>query len=337
MARRTPSRIQVTCSTTGFGPYTLVDGVPGVGYRTIAQAVLDGSLVNGDEILYCMVDTLAAGTGKMLEVGRGTLNTTTKVLTNTVYERSKALTDGGGWGAGTRDVIISPPTAWNTAFIDFANFFLQNQRISKTDPAWELEQGGVLRARFLYSTNVAYIQYFSSGGIAQGSLSLGNGTLQYSPDGTTYSDVPRISAGFKNVQFPSGGVVKMTFNSAPPVGWTRINTAGERLARFANTGENAGDLGGSWTITGLSTLGGSTDGYTLQVADIPAHTHTVAAEVNILMGTGTSLSLYDQGATQISGSAGGGGSHSHGISALGVQSTGAWRPAYEIVVKASFD
>lgn len=329
MARRSPSRIQMVTSTTGNGPYTLANpGSPITGRRTIAEAVADGSLVNGDQVLFHIVDTAAAGSGKMMETGLGTINTSTLVLTVvSVYEKSAALTSGGGWGAGTRDVLISPPGAWNTAFIDIANLFTENQTISKTDPALDLSQGGVTRGRLIYQSNLLYLQYYSAGFVNQSQIALGNGTFEMY-DGTTWRKV---------VRFVGGGVVKMTFNCTPPTGWTRINVTGERVAKYATASDSPEAQGGSWTISGLTTPGSSTQGYTLTVADIPSHTHEVfrfaaaGGTTGVAGGSGGLIAATNSGAT------GGDGSHAHGLSSMTVSSTGAWRPAYEIVVKASLD
>lgn len=271
MARRSPSRIQVTCSTTGNGPFTLIDGVPAAtGYRTIAEAVADGSLVNGDEILFHMVDQAATGAQKMMWTGAGTLNTTTLVLTVTqTYEKSALLTSGGGWGAGTRDVAISPPGAWNTAFTDLANSFTQDQSIDKADAAWNLKLAGVTRARLLHSANIAYHQSFTSGGVNNGSLAITSG-LSYSLDGVTYKTVPTLESGNKAVQFPGGGVTKLVFYQASaPTGWTKDTSQNDKALRVVSG--TGGGSGGSRAMS--STVVGSTS------APISEHKHQILFNV----------------------------------------------------------
>lgn len=312
MARRSPSRIQVTCSTTGNGPFTLVDGVPAAtGYRTIAHAVADGSLVNGDEILFHMVDQAAAGNQKMMWTGAGTLNTTTLVLTVTqTYEKSALLTSGGGWGAGTRDVSISPPGAWNTAFKDLANEFSQDQSIDKADAAWNLKLAGVVRARLLHSANIAYHQSFTSGAVNNGSLAI-TGGLSYSLDGVTYKTVPTLESGNKVVQFPGGGVTKLVFyQAAAPLGWTKDTSQNDKALRVVSG--TGGGSGGSRALS--STVVGSTS------APLLEHKHTISYGVtSVVTGAGVfALVSLGSGAgsadTANTGIPAGSDSHNHDLS-----------------------
>lgn len=351
MARRSPGRVQMKCSTTGSGPYQLQDPSPALtGKRTIAHAVADGSLVNGDEILYAIVDPLAAGTARQLEVGRGTINTATLVLTVVqVYEKS-ALLASGGWGTGTRDVLISPPGAWNTAFIDLANVFTATQTIDGVVPILQFTSSSVIRLREVYSSNTGFRQYFNSSGVIRASQDLSDtlaylshynssGVLDGSLEvGAAALNFTESGVSKKVVRFVGGGVVKMTFNSAPPLGWTRINVTGERLGKYATASDTPEAQSGSWTLSGLTTPASGTDNYTLTITDIPSHTHKVGSNLNFLNGTGTALQAIQATATiNDSGSTGGGGAHSHGISAMTIASAGTWRPPFEIVVKASFD
>lgn len=325
MAIKSPGFVQVTTATTGNGPYTLTNTVPSSSdYRSIANAVSDGSLANGDTVHYVIFQT-GTPTGKMFERGWGTINTTTLVLTvTTVLERSAALTSGGGWGAGTKDVYFAPPGAESVALLESANIFNQTQSIN--GGSLDLINGGIIRGRLIYQSSVLYLQYYSSGFILQGALQIGNGTFEVN-DGTTTKKI---------VRYVGGAAVKQTFNCVPPTFWTRINVTGERVAKYATVADTPETQAGSWAISGL-TVSGQVDAYALAVADIPSHNHSLWAKgSSVQAGAGSAVTIPLFG-TETTGNTGGGGTHTHTITNQPISSTGAWRPAYEIVVKASFD
>lgn len=343
MARRTPGRVQMTCSTTGNGPYTLANPSPALtGKRTIAQAVTDGSLVDGDQILYAIVDPTAAGNGKLIEVGLGTINTTTLVLTVvSVYQKSEALTSGGGWGAGTRDVLISPPTGTSTAFTDLSNTFTENQNIEKTDPSYRLRAGGMTRAELLHSGGGVYLFYYNAAGAVKGVILLSDSVAPlWSADGVTFKSVGIVETGSKMVQFPTGGTVKMLFGSAPPTGWTRVNETDDRVIKMAKSTDSAGDSGGSWTVSGLS-LGGATDSTILNVSQIPAHDHHAFSFFAAAGGSSSDLQVLHTGSgTQFlnrTDETGEGNGHTHTLGSASVISAGTWRPLYKVWIAATFD
>jgi hypothetical protein len=324
MARRSPGRVQMKTSTTGNGPYTLANPSPALaGKRTIAEALADGSLVNGDEILYAIVDATAAGNARQLEVGRGTINTATLVLTVVqVYEKSALLTSGGGWGAGTRDVLISPPGAWNTAFIDLANVFTATQAIDGVSPTLQFTSSSVIRLRELYSSNTGFRQYFNSSsvirasqdlsdsfanlnhynssGVLDGSLEVGAAALNFTEGGLAK----------KVVRFVGGGVVKVPFYMATaPLGWTKDTSQNDKAMRVVSGG-TGGTSGGSRALSS-SVVGGTS----LSIAQLAAHTHNVASfpiTVQPLVGEGfVTVNYIGAGGTQVDATSVVGSSTSH--------------------------
>lgn len=366
MARRTPGLVQMITTTTGNGPYFLANPSPALtGKRTIADAVADSSLANGDQIIYCIKDTTALPTGKLMEVGIGTINTTTLVLTVVnVIERSAALASGGGWGSGQRDVIISPPVASITAFTDFQNVFTVAQFIKATylefhvtpgNNDWiRIERTGIVGSIAMASEKVAkealqiqngwlgsgtaagetlidfYVGEYTaliralrireSGALeAFSSLQLG-GVLT---GVTTITD----NTSRKAVFYPTGGVVKQPFNSAPPTGWTRINTVGDVLFKFATAAEAPGATGGAWPISGLTA-----DGHALVDSELSSHNHGVGDVALAASGVDISVITPGGGFFQSTTTVGADEPHTHPIS-----SNGLWRPPYKVVVEASFD
>lgn len=108
-------------------------------------------------------------------------------------------------------------------------------------------------------------------------------------------------------------------------GWYRVADYYGRVIVAAGAGAGLtsrafGDTGGSETSPHTHTLPNNTDGHTLTIAEIPPHTHTtefdqesVDAGPNVVIDVKGSA-VPDVGDTsQISGSTGGGGSHTHPI------------------------
>lgn len=119
------------------------------------------------------------------------------------------------------------------------------------------------------------------------------------------------------------GTKTLFYQAAAPTGWTLDTAINDRLLRVSNTA-GAG-TGGSWTITGLASLG-----HALTVDQIPSHTHTD----NYMLSTtsyfsGNSFQGYPIGpaGTTTTGATGGGQAHSHGVT-----HDGSWRPAYADVI-----
>lgn len=145
----------------------------------------------------------------------------------------------------------------------------------------------------------------------------------------TSAGVLQNGSGNKYDAFPSGQ--QLTSHTVPPTDWTRVNVAGERLVRFAESGDTVGATGGSWTVSGLST---TVNGHILTLNEIPSHTHGAfdsGAKFVVLLGGLGGFAKTGGGAnwleTSDTGAAGGGSSHSHTAS---TSSSGTWRPAYRI-------
>jgi len=131
--------------------------------------------------------------------------------------------------------------------------------------------------------------------------------------------VPITNAGFLNGTFVSG--TRMSFNqTAAPIGWTKDTTAGLndtalRIVTGAITPNGTGGSVAFSTALASPVVTGSTAGYVLQIADIPAHTHSVpqGGGTQTLTPGGTTAAFTNP---QTTGSTGGGGAHSHGAGTL---------------------
>jgi len=107
-----------------------------------------------------------------------------------------------------------------------------------------------------------------------------------------------------------------------PTGWTRDTTINDRVIRIVS---GSRVHGGSWTISGVTV-----DSHVLTTAQMPSHSHVHGVDPGAggaggsgVMGLGASLS------TQATG---GGGSHTHGLTA-----DGNWRPSQRDMIIASKD
>jgi len=357
MAFRAPALTKVTSSTTGTSTYTYVE-TPTTGYRTISDAVSDGSIASGDTIFYAAEDRTAAGSANLLEVGRGILDTATLTITRVeIYQSSNA---GGAvsWGAGTRDIIVFTPIE-ALALLAAANVFTARQTAHLSGA---LITPSAYTALLAQNSNSATECWLSLIGAANANVqimlsdpttgeSAGGRIVYYCGSHATTphrmdfytQNQPRFrwnqatsaletAAGLKYVALAAGGSGdKLIFpQSAVPAMFTLDTAAHDKVLRIVNT--TGGGTGGSWTVSGLS-VSGSTDSYTLTTTDIPAHTHTISAlnsgtsgAIQALeYGTHDAASIVSTFQTNSTGSSGG---HSHGLSAASIASTGAWRPSY---------
>lgn len=132
------------------------------------------------------------------------------------------------------------------------------------------------------------------------------------------------SAGYVPARLDTGTKAVFVQNSAP-VGWTFDATQNDRVLRITSTVANGGNIGGSWTISGVTV-----DGTVLTIAQMPAHDHVLNQEDagvanNAVVGKGNAT-----GATSSNvpvQSTGGNQPHAHGLT-----SDGSWRPQYQDVI-----
>lgn len=118
-----------------------------------------------------------------------------------------------------------------------------------------------------------------------------------------------------SAQFPSGTAVVFAQTNAP-TGWTKSSTHNNKALRVVT---GAVSSGGTTAFTSVFGSGKSTGSYTLQAADVPAHTHTAywgtdgGGLTGILLGSGDDTDGTSGNAITTS-SYGGGGGHSHTLS-----------------------
>jgi hypothetical protein len=326
--------VKDTFLTTGTGTVTLVGGTPPTGFRRFAVAYVS---LSGSTCHYKMDDG-----GNTWEEGIGTVTVAAGVAT-----LSRGMTDSStgaaiNWAGGTKNVIVTPPSS---GFMFSANNLGEvNAAIALATLGGLPKAGGTMTGALDFSNVIARwndaiadkIRLFTNYGFG---LNASEVTL-YMPSNAKL--VHRDSAWNGTalaafVKFPTGGTVKMTFNCAPPTGWSRINVTGERMPKFATASDTPEATGGSWTVSGL-TATGNTDGHALTIAQIPSHFHNVTLHAGIGGTPGPAESgTASTGNTEPTSLAGGGGTHSHSLTSVPVSSAGTWRVPYEICVKASFD
>lgn len=123
--------------------------------------------------------------------------------------------------------------------------------------------------------------------------------------------------------FASGTALLFPQASAPS-GWTQDTSINDRVLRM--TSGSGAATGGTWTISGL-TVGNTT----LTLSQIPSHDHTYEkSQDGNATRAGGGGTCNDGLTSDDTGNSGGGGSHTHSISA-----SGAWRPSYYDVIRAT--
>lgn len=158
---------------------------------------------------------------------------------------------------------------------------------------------------------------------------------QTTPAGGSITISPACTAGTYTLTLPAvndtiatlgtagfaAGTKSLFAQAAAPTGWTQCTTHNNKSLRLVNTA--AGGSGGSVAFTTAfasqavagTVSGGAVAATTLTTCQIPSHTHSLASPINRLGNeqgstNGTGLTFTTLTAT---GSAGGGGSHTHGF------------------------
>jgi hypothetical protein len=166
------------------------------------------------------------------------------------------------------------------------------------------------------------------------------GAATFSGDGSALTGVEAFPAG-----------TKMLFGqTAAPTGWTKITTDDDAALRIVSGTVGSGGSSGlstalaTPTVTG--TIAGSTGSHTLSTSEIPSHQHA-HRQYQYQSGQGVKSVSSDQyrnstirfQTSEANGSAptGGGGSHSHSLSATFSGGTAAINVKYVDVIMASKD
>lgn len=319
------NRVFETTTTQGTGTYSLAGAVPG--HQTFVAGVGNGATVH-----YTVTD------GVDWEVGTGVV---TDGSPDTLSRGSILDSSNGGsavnWGTGTRNVFIDIPaeaimlaennlsdvvdaatalsnlgalspaggTLTGNIEIEKASPKLILDRTSADDPIVEFQNSGSNRGGVaLDMTNSRMeLDYRSSGGVLQGQVRIGNGTIEFF-DGTTSLKVLRVEAGSK----------AWWYQATAPDGWTS-----DGLNDFVLSVESAGggSTAGSWTISGHVIVGAS-----LTQAHLPALITGRRAGGSTPIAPDAVPMAQHLDSTIDNIALGSGDSHTHGIN-----HSGTWRPA----------
>lgn len=157
--------------------------------------------------------------------------------------------------------------------------------------------------------------------------------------GITFPDATTQTTAASSA-FPSGTLMLFQ-QTAAPTGWTKQTTHNDKALRVVSgTASSGGTTGFSSVFANqtptITTSGLSVGATTLSTAQMPSHTHVVPAYGGGTNGTGSaaksSLDVYDPFNT---GSAGGGGSHTHSLSGSATSSAITLNVAYVDLIIAS--
>lgn len=162
-------------------------------------------------------------------------------------------------------------------------------------------------------------------GLLFANMVTGRTELYWQDDAQNITQITK--SGTVNYQaFPLGTAMVFVQASAP-TGWVQNTVFNDQVLRTTSSG--GGNIGGSWTISGL-TAATVIAGHALSQSEIPSHTHNVNAATgtggNIGFNAGNSYFL-GQFAITSDGGTGGNAAHTHSAS-TSVFADGNWRPAY---------
>ena len=118
-----------------------------------------------------------------------------------------------------------------------------------------------------------------------------------------------ITAAGALVAFPAGTLMLFVQTSAP-TGWTKSTTHNNKALRVVSGTAGSGGSVAFTTAFAAGTLTFTSDGHAITTAEMPAHTHSQNAS-----GFGTTMvaSMTGSLGTSTTGSTGGDGAHTHGI------------------------
>ena len=123
--------------------------------------------------------------------------------------------------------------------------------------------------------------------------------------------------------FPAG-TRSVFVQAAAPTGWVIDAACNDQVLMAMNAAGNS--TGGSWTISGLPSVSGST---TLTIAQMPSHTHVYGGNTVVLTTAGAGGIEPALATSHVTAPTGGGGGHTHPLTSTG---DGTWRPAWRGVI-----
>jgi hypothetical protein len=218
--------------------------------------------------------------------------------------------------------------------------------ISALDNSWPLSgdfiQAGDDHLRLIKS--VLKAQFPGAGGQGFSTpITASEAEINFS-DGVTsgiQAQLDAIAATVGGVQSFPTGTIMLFYQAAAPTGWTQIAGDDNSMLRMVS---GAGDAGGAFGGTDSPILfeydhDHATSGHTLTVAEIPSHRHSGNADEGS-SGAGISAPNFrrEGGNTGFlyTNYTGGGGSHSHGVTALSTTPMSI-TPRYVNIIQASKD
>lgn len=184
-------RVKDTTTTTGTGPLTLANSAP-TGFRTATSAYGTGtSTVN-----YCVE------LNSEWEVGQGSFNGTTFVLTRTTILASSNAGAAVNFSAGTKNFFVTAPAA----------------KLITTDDAQTITGQKTITNPVI--TNYVETAYAPSSGTAF-TVDLANGTLQkFTSSGNLTITLPTPAAGKSfTIQIAYGGAHTLTWAGGGTIKW----------------------------------------------------------------------------------------------------------------------
>lgn len=364
MAKKSPALVVDATTTNGTTTYTLSDPAsPGAGLRTLADAVAAGFVSNGDLVGYIVVDDTKQGSTLQFERGIGTVGGGGSTLARTIIrENHLGTTAAVSWPSGgsrTVRVSLSPD---DIPQLDAAQTFTALQTFGAgidvvgTNPTVtinggtngnafiELQEGANHGARLQLDGTQNLLNFQAKlSGVYTTVARLDYVNNEWEDGGGTrfakLSDVQGV------LHSPSGGVLQWG-STVVPAGWSLVTSnVNDRVVLLTSTLGDAGAVGGSWSLSGLSATT-TVDGHALTENELPSHSHPSPG------GGGTNFSIFGASSPTIdssvepgtantgffaaTGVTGGNAAHSHTAN-TSVSSGSAWRPLYRkfVVIQKS--
>ena len=269
------NRAKETTTTTGTGTYNLA-GAPSTKYITLVLSLTRAQGGGGPwaKVPYVVSD------GVDYEIGLGTVTNAAPdtLFRDTVLESSN-LGAAVDWGAGTRDVIISP-SSYDLAMVDDINTFT-GMRLT--------EQGSAPST----SANEIAIYVKEVGGASEGFIRKESSGVE----------IPFTEGNSLASEFASG-VTMLYGDASPPTAWTQAAHDDEVLRVVSGAG---GGTGGSASIAGGSVTSGGGTNHDHTFSD----TSSAPSALTANSGGGAVINPSTTHTHDVSGTTGGESAHTH--------------------------
>ena len=292
MAMRYPMLCRTTTATSGTNPYVLSLTANLTAHRTPKQAVSDGSLADGDNVLYVCRNPTVLGDASF-EFGEGTYNDTTNEISRSATNVFDGANGPGvlvSWpGSGTRDIYIIGSAGEKQARVDKSNTFTEDQEIKKTGVVlFDVESSNDSSVQIRLNSSAASQKRIVGldGTTVQSQIILNSNEVRLSGATTSGDDIAKFGTSEVDINpessdldfrvrgdtdaqllFSNAGKDEVGIGTSDPFGKLHVKTGDTSLAEGAINSAGDDIIVESNADAGITIIGGNTSSCSIFFAD----------------------------------------------------------------------